>query len=87
MKDVEVGLRDNVLTLTGEKRQEHKEGDGGRAYVERSYGRFERAIPLDLEVDADKVEATFKNGVLTVSLPKNPQARDKTRKIEIKPQS
>jgi len=86
-KDVELNLRDNVLTISGEKRQEHKEGDGGRTYVERFYGKFQRTIPFEAEVDADKVQATFKNGVLSVSLPKNPQARDKTRKIEIKPQA
>jgi HSP20 family protein len=85
-KDVELNLRDNVLTISGEKRQEHKEEDRGRTYAERFYGRFQRTIPFDAEVDADKVQATFKNGVLTVNLPKNPQARDKTRKIEIKPQ-
>lgn len=86
-KDVELNLRDNVLSISGEKRQEHKEEDGGRTYAERFYGRFQRSIPFDAEVDADKVQATFKNGVLTVNLPKNPQARDKTRRIEIKPQA
>lgn len=85
-KDVELNLRENALVISGEKRQEHKEGDGGRAYTERSYGRFERLIPFDSEVDADKVEAKFKHGVLTVTLPKNAKAQDKTRRIEIKPQ-
>lgn len=85
-KDVELNLRDNVLTISGEKHQERKEEDRGRTYAERFYGRFQRTIPFDVEIDADKVQATFKNGVLTVNLPKNPQAREKTRKIEIKPQ-
>jgi HSP20 family protein len=84
-KDVELTLRDNMLTLRGEKREEHKEGEGARAYVERSYGRFERTIPFEVEVDADKVSASSKNGVLTITLPKNAAAKDKTRKIEIKP--
>jgi HSP20 family protein len=83
-KDVELTLRDNALILSGEKRQEHREENGGRTYAERSYGRFQRAIPLDSEVDADKVEARFKNGVLTVNLPKNAKAQDKTRRIEIR---
>ena len=83
-KDVEVTLRDNALIISGEKRREHKEESGGRSYAERSYGRFMRSIPLDAEVDADKVQANFKNGVLSVELPKNPAARDKTRRIEVK---
>lgn len=85
-KDVELTLRDNGLILSGEKRQEHAEAGDGRSYTERSYGRFERMIPLEAEVDADRVEATFKNGVLTITLPKNPKVQDKTRRIEIKPQ-
>jgi HSP20 family protein len=84
-KDVAISLRDNAIVLSGEKREEHKEGDGGRRWSERTYGRFERTIGLPEEVDADKVAATFKNGVLKITLPKNPKAQDKTRKIEIKP--
>ncbi|MER8388856.1 Hsp20/alpha crystallin family protein [Mesorhizobium sp. M0166] len=83
-KDVELKLRDNTLSITGEKRSEHKESDRGHTYSERSYGRFQRTIPLEAEIDADKVQATFKNGVLTVELPKNPAAKDKTRRIEVK---
>jgi HSP20 family protein len=85
-KDVELNLRDNALVLSGEKRQETSESNGGRSYTERSFGRFERVIPLGDEVDADRVEAAFKNGVLKVTLPKNPKAQDKARRIEIKPQ-
>ena len=85
-KDVELNLRDNALILSGEKRQESHDENGGRTYTERSFGRFERVIPLPEEVDADRVEANFKNGVLKVTLPKNPKAQDKTRRIEIKPQ-
>jgi HSP20 family protein len=85
-KDVELNLRDNALVLSGEKRQETSESNGGRSYTERSFGRFERIIPLGDEVDADRVEAAFKNGVLKVTLPKNPKAQDKARRIEIKPQ-
>ena len=85
-KDVEVRLADNALTISGEKRQEHSEAEGGRTYTERSFGRFQRTIPLAAEVDADKVQASFKNGVLTVEAPKNPAARDKTRRIEVKAQ-
>lgn len=85
-KDIELNLRDNVLTLSGEKRQERKEEEKGRSYTERSYGRFQRSIPFDTEVDPDKVQAHFKNGVLTVVLPKSAKAQDRTRRIEVKPQ-
>jgi len=85
-RDVELTLRDNALVLSGEKREEHKEGESGRRWSERSFGRFERMIALPEEVDADKVEAKFRNGVLKVTLPKNPKAQDKTRKIEIRPE-
>jgi HSP20 family protein len=85
-KDIELNLNENALTISGEKRSERREEDKGRRYSERSFGRFERTIPFDVEVDADRVEATCENGVLKVTLPKNMQARDKARRIEIKPQ-
>ena len=83
-KDITLDLKDNVLTLVGEKRDEHKENERGRHYTERAYGRFERRIALDQEVDADKIDAHFNNGVLKVKLPKNPRAQDKGRHIDIK---
>lgn len=86
-KDVQIELKDNALTLSGEKSDERREEDGDRFWAERSWGRFHRTIPLPTEVDPDRCEASFKDGVLTVMLTKNPAARDKTRKIEIKPQA
>ena len=83
-KDVELDLRDNALAIRGEKRSESTEEEGGRRYAERSYGRFERVIPLPVEVDSEKVEASCDNGVLKIVLPKNAQLRDKTRRIEIR---
>jgi len=85
-KDVELNLRDNALVISGEKRQESRETNGGRSYTERTFGRFQRVLPLADEVDADKVEASFKNGVLTVTLQKNPKAQEKSRRIEIRSQ-
>jgi HSP20 family protein len=85
-KDVEINLRDNTLTISGEKRSEHQEEKGGRRYAERTFGRFERTIPFPAEVDADRVDAVFRNGVLTVTLPKNEKAQDKTRRIEVRSQ-
>jgi HSP20 family protein len=83
-KDVQLQLRDNALTISGEKRNEREDRDGGRYYAERVYGRFQRTIPFDAEIDADKVTAKASNGVLEVVLPKNPKASDKTRTIEIR---
>ena len=80
-KHVELLLEDGMLTLKGEKHAENEDKD--RQLSERYYGHFERRIPLDTEVQADKAEARFKNGVLTVTLPKNPETRPKARKIAI----
>jgi HSP20 family protein len=80
-KDVEVLLEDDVLTLKGEKRSETEDKD--RQFSERFYGRFERRIPLGYEVEDDKVSADFRNGVLTVTLPKTEKAQTKAKRIAI----
>jgi HSP20 family protein len=82
-KDVEVSLSNGTLTISGEKKVE-KEDKGENYYrLERSYGSFQRVIPLPTEVEADKVEATFKNGVLQITLPKlHPE--EGVKKIQIK---
>jgi HSP20 family protein len=85
--DIDIELHDNALTISGEKKKEYKDENGGRSYIERTYGRFERTIPLAAEVDADRVQAKFKNGVLAVTLPKNEKARDKTKRIPVQLQS
>jgi HSP20 family protein len=80
-KDVEVLMNEGVLTIRGEKKSESE--DKERAFSERYYGRFERRIPLAWEVDEDKVEASFKNGVLTVAMPKTAQAASHVRRIAV----
>ena len=80
-KDVEVLMQDGVLTIRGEKKSEIE--DRERAFSERSYGRFERRIPLGQEIDEDKVEAGFRNGVLTVTLPKTAPAASQVKRIAI----
>ncbi|MDE5442617.1 Hsp20 family protein [Bradyrhizobium sp. CSA207] len=79
-KDVEVEVANGVLTLRGEKKAERK-GEG-RYFTERYYGAFERQIPLE-DVEEDKAEASFKNGVLTVSLPKSDKPREGVKRIAI----
>lgn len=81
-KDIEVLLDDGVLTLKGEKRSEMEDKD--RQFSERYYGRFERRIRLGYEVEQDKIDARFKNGVLTVTLPKTAKAQSQAKRIEIK---
>lgn len=83
-KDVELTLADNVLTIRGEKKAEREEKDKNYYLSERSFGSFRRAIPLPAEVDEDKVDASFKNGVLRVRLPKSAEAQARTRRIEVK---
>lgn len=79
-KDIEVLLNDGVLTLKGEKRAETQD----RQFSERFYGRFERRIPLGYEIEEDKVDARFRNGVLTVTLPKSAKAQSQVRRIAIR---
>lgn len=79
-KDVNVELTGSLLTISGEKKSEIE--DKERRFSERCYGRFERSVPVD-DVDQDKVTATFKNGVLTVTLPKSPAAQQKVKRIAI----
>ena len=79
-KDVQVEIANGVLTLRGEKKAE-RSGEG-RTFTERTYGAFERQIPLE-GVEEDKAEASFRNGVLTVSLPKSEKAREGVKRIAI----
>lgn len=80
-KDIEVLLEDGVLTLRGEKKAESEDKD--RRFSERFYGRFERRIPFGYEIEDDKVRADFKNGVLSVVLPKTERAQAKAKRITI----
>ena len=83
-KDVEVLLDRNLLTLKGEKRAEREEKGKDYHLTERTFGTFRRSIPLPAEVDQGKVEAHFRNGVLTVKLPKAEQARSQAKRIEVR---
>jgi HSP20 family protein len=82
-KDIEVTVQDGTLTIRGERREEKEEKKEGEYFwSERTLGAFVRTLPLPANVDADKVTAAFKNGVLDVHLPKTRESKGK--KIEIK---
>jgi len=84
-KDIDVSLTRDTLTIKGEKKEEKE--DKGKDYyrMERSYGSFTRSVPLPVEVDTDKVQASFKKGVLEITLPKTARAIQETKKIPVKP--
>ncbi len=83
-KDIQIRLEKDVLLLSGEKKSEVEEKDKTYHRVERTYGAFERVIPFNTQLDEEKVSAVFKNGVLTVTLPKAKEAIRTSRSIEIK---
>lgn len=78
-KDVELTLQDGVLSISGEKKSETE----NPRYSERWQGRFQRMIQLGPDIDPDKVNADFKNGVLTVSVAKRPEAQSAVKRIPI----
>jgi HSP20 family protein len=79
--DIEIEVKDNVLTVSGERKAEHEKKGEGFYRIERSFGRFSRSLGLPRGVDAKSVTANFENGVLEVRMPK-PEERKATR-IEI----
>jgi HSP20 family protein len=83
-KDIEVTLNKESLTIKGEKKEEKEDKGKDYYHMERSYGSFTRTIPLPVDVDTDRAEATFKNGVLTVKIPKTREAIEERKKIKVK---
>jgi HSP20 family protein len=81
-KDIQISLQENLLTIKGEKKQEKDEKDERYHRVERSYGSFTRSVRLPVGVDASKVTAAFKNGLLTVTMPKTVAAKGTTIPIK-----
>jgi HSP20 family protein len=77
-KDIQISLQESLLTIKGEKKQEKEEKEEHYHRIERSYGAFTRSLRLPVAVDAGKVTATVKHGVLTVTLPKTPAAKGTT---------
>ena len=83
-KNVEVKLSDGSLTIKGEKREEKEEKKKDYYLHERHFGSFERSFRVPEGVDSDKIEAKFNKGVLTVTLPKKPEAQKPVKKIDVK---
>lgn len=81
---IDISLTSNALTIKGEKRSKREESDKGYHLSERAYGSFYRSIPLPGGIDTDKASAEFKNGVLTVTLPKTQEALSQVKKITVK---
>jgi len=81
-EDIDIDVSGNTLTIRGEKKQEKEDKKQNYHYVERSYGSFHRSVQLPSAADPNKVDANFKNGILTVTLQKRPDAKPK--RIEVK---
>ena len=82
-KDIDISLSDGMLTIKGEKKQEKEEKEADYHLVERSYGAFTRSIQLPSEVQSDKISASYKNGILKITLPKSEEAKKKEIKIKV----
>ncbi len=83
-QDVEVKISNDTLSIRGEKQEAKKQRGTDYRLRERHFSPFERQFALSADIDLNKIEATLKNGLLTVTLPKKPEAQKPTRRIEIK---
>lgn len=79
--DIDIELENNVLTISGQRREETEENEGRFQLAERRWGEFSRSFVLPREVEGDRINATYKDGVLTVTIPKAESAR--RRRIEV----
>jgi len=84
-RNIELKLSNGTLMLRGEKKAEREEKTRGYYLSERSFGSFQRSFTLPDSVDPEKIEAQFDNGVLTITLPKRPEAQKPEKRIDIKP--
>lgn len=82
-EEIEVKLEENVLTIAAERKSEKASEDKGWIRQERSYGRFARSFSLPPTLDGTKPEASFKNGVLTVTVPKREELQPRTLKVKV----
>ena len=83
VKDIDIQLSNGMLTIKGEKQEEKEEKTKDRYVSERRYGSFRRTLQVPGSVDAEKIEASYKSGVLTVTMPKSPEAQKKEKTIPV----
>jgi HSP20 family protein len=81
-EDIDISVHGNTMTISGEKKQEHEEKHEGYYHVERSYGTFRRDVNLGGEIDPSKINASCKDGILTVTVPKSEKAKPTKVKIQ-----
>jgi HSP20 family protein len=82
-EDIKVTVEEGVLTISGERKFEKEETNKRYHRIERSYGSFQRSFTLPNEADTDKITSEFKDGVLTIHLPKNPETKPRSLDIKI----
>lgn len=82
--DVKITMQDNILTIRGEKKQEKESKSSNYHRVERSYGSFQRSFTLPTSVKHDRIEASYKDGILTIALPKAEEAKPKQIEVKVK---
>jgi len=82
-KDIDVQIANGMLTIKGEKHEEKEEKTKGRYVSERRYGSFRRTLEVPAGVNTDKIEASYRSGVLTVTLPKSPEAQKQEKTIPV----
>ncbi|NTW59460.1 MAG: Hsp20/alpha crystallin family protein [Nitrospirae bacterium] len=83
-KEIDLSISGDTLTIRGEKKEEREDKNKSYYYSERSYGTFMRSIPLPRQVETDKVSASFKKGLLMITLPKTAAAMESTKKIDVR---
>ena len=83
-EDVKISFKDDVLTISGEKKAEQKEEKKNYHYYERRFGKFERAFRFHSDVIVDKINASFKDGILMIDLPKAEIAKPKEIEVKVK---
>ena len=84
LSDIDVRVENQTLSIKGERRFEQEASEKGYHRIERSYGSFVRSFAVPNSVDTEKVSADYKNGVLTIKLPKKETAKPKQVKVEVK---
>lgn len=82
--DVKISVQDNILTLRGERKDERKESKKGYLRMETNYGSFTRSFTLPTTINASKIEAEFKDGILKIEIPKAEEAKPKMIEVKVK---